>query len=137
MDVVVSPAPGWVAERFKAAVLKTAVRVSVPWVRIPPRPPTIYGSAVFRGHMPTNPLIFPLLMGWMGANVGLSMPRCVCLWSMLFCITSAWAVRLIRRQLRASQGVGWSSGVASPQTTADMSASPAGRSVALAVRYRR
>jgi hypothetical protein len=31
---------GWVAERFKAAVLKTAVRVSVPWVRIPPHPPS-------------------------------------------------------------------------------------------------
>ena len=30
---------GWVAERLKAAVLKTAVRASVPWVRIPPHPP--------------------------------------------------------------------------------------------------
>lgn len=30
---------GWVAEWFKAAVLKTAVRVTVPWVRIPPHPP--------------------------------------------------------------------------------------------------
>jgi hypothetical protein len=30
---------GWVAERLKAAVLKTAVRGSVPWVRIPPHPP--------------------------------------------------------------------------------------------------
>jgi hypothetical protein len=28
-----------VAERLKAAVLKTAVRASVPWVRIPPHPP--------------------------------------------------------------------------------------------------
>ncbi len=30
---------GWVAEWFKAAVLKTAVRATVPWVRIPPHPP--------------------------------------------------------------------------------------------------
>jgi hypothetical protein len=29
---------GRVAERFKAPVLKTGVRESVPWVRIPPRP---------------------------------------------------------------------------------------------------
>jgi hypothetical protein len=27
---------------LKAAVLKTAVRVSVPWVRIPPHPPTFH-----------------------------------------------------------------------------------------------
>ncbi len=30
---------GWVAEWFKAAVLKTAGRASAPWVRIPPHPP--------------------------------------------------------------------------------------------------
>jgi hypothetical protein len=30
-----------VAERFKAAVLKTAVRASAPWVRIPPHPPYV------------------------------------------------------------------------------------------------
>ena len=30
---------GQVAEWLNAAVLKTAVRVSVPWVRIPPCPP--------------------------------------------------------------------------------------------------
>jgi hypothetical protein len=30
---------GGVAERFKAPVLKTGVRESVPWVRIPPPPP--------------------------------------------------------------------------------------------------
>ena len=30
---------GWVAEWSIAAVLKTAVRASVPWVRIPPHPP--------------------------------------------------------------------------------------------------
>src|SRR6185437_858742 len=33
-------AEGWVAERFKAAVLKTAVGESPPWVRIPPHPPS-------------------------------------------------------------------------------------------------
>ena len=32
--------PGRVAEWFKAAVLKTAVGGSLPWVRIPPRPPS-------------------------------------------------------------------------------------------------
>src|SRR5690349_3754023 len=32
-------AAGWVAEWFKAAVLKTAVGASSPWVRIPPHPP--------------------------------------------------------------------------------------------------
>jgi hypothetical protein len=31
--------PGRVAEWFKAAVLKTAVGASSPWVRIPPLPP--------------------------------------------------------------------------------------------------
>ena len=33
--------PGGVVEWFKAAVLKTAVPVTVPWVRIPPPPPPI------------------------------------------------------------------------------------------------
>jgi hypothetical protein len=33
-----------VAEWFKAAVLKTAERASVPWVRIPPRPPIAAGA---------------------------------------------------------------------------------------------
>ena len=32
---------GWVAEWFKAAVLKTAVGASSPWVRIPPCPPAL------------------------------------------------------------------------------------------------
>jgi|HubBroStandDraft_3_1064219.scaffolds.fasta_scaffold183189_2 hypothetical protein len=32
------PNPGWVAERFKAPVLKTGVPARVPWVRIPPHP---------------------------------------------------------------------------------------------------
>src|SRR5437868_3410022 len=30
---------GWVAERFKAPVLKTGEGASSPWVRIPPHPP--------------------------------------------------------------------------------------------------
>jgi hypothetical protein len=34
----ISRHPGRVAERLKATVLKTVVRESVPWVRIPPRP---------------------------------------------------------------------------------------------------
>jgi hypothetical protein len=37
---------GWVAERLKAAVLKTAVRASVPWVRIPPHPPFVSITAL-------------------------------------------------------------------------------------------
>ena len=36
---------GRVAEWFKAAVLKTAVGESLPWVRIPPLPPAIFGAA--------------------------------------------------------------------------------------------
>ncbi len=32
---------GWVSERFKEPVLKTGVRASVPWVRIPPHPPLL------------------------------------------------------------------------------------------------
>ncbi len=39
----VSPA-GRVAEWFKAAVLKTAVGVSLPWVRIPPLPPILLSA---------------------------------------------------------------------------------------------
>jgi hypothetical protein len=31
---------GWVSERFKELVLKTSVRGTVPWVRIPPHPPS-------------------------------------------------------------------------------------------------
>ena len=30
---------GWVAEWFKALVLKTSVGATLPWVRIPPHPP--------------------------------------------------------------------------------------------------
>jgi hypothetical protein len=38
---------GWVAEWFKAAVLKTAVGASSPWVRIPPHPPNAAARATF------------------------------------------------------------------------------------------
>jgi hypothetical protein len=36
-----------VAEWFKAAVLKTAVGASLPWVRIPPLPPTLFDFIEF------------------------------------------------------------------------------------------
>ena len=35
---------GWVAERFKAPVLKTGVGATSPWVRIPPHPPVVPSS---------------------------------------------------------------------------------------------
>jgi hypothetical protein len=38
---------GWVAERFKAPVLKTGVRATAPWVRIPPHPPVITNIALY------------------------------------------------------------------------------------------
>ena len=53
---------GWVAERLKAAVLKTAVRASVPWVRIPPHPPIIADFGALEGKNSNCPLIYPLLM---------------------------------------------------------------------------
>jgi hypothetical protein len=47
---------GWVAERLKAAVLKTAVRASAPWVRIPPHPPFEAGSRYY-GAIPLYDLL--------------------------------------------------------------------------------
>ena len=47
---------GWVAERLKAAVLKTAVRASVPWVRIPPHPP-FEAVSIYYGESPTIYLV--------------------------------------------------------------------------------
>lgn len=50
---------GWVAEWFKAAVLKTAVPVRVPGVRIPPHPLISGGSSTLapqRGHFVAPPL---------------------------------------------------------------------------------
>jgi hypothetical protein len=44
---------GRVAEWFKAAVLKTAVGASSPWVRIPPRPPLSQKFAAIRCVSPT------------------------------------------------------------------------------------
>src|SRR4051794_28196812 len=38
---IIGASDGWVAEWFKAAVLKTAVGASPPWVRIPPHPPSL------------------------------------------------------------------------------------------------
>ena len=40
------------AERFKAAVLKTAVGESLPWVRIPPLPPRAAANARVVGSPP-------------------------------------------------------------------------------------
>ena len=55
------------AERFKAPVLKTGVRESVPWVRIPPPPPLALAKAFSRSG---GGRIFPLFSGVM--RVGLS-----------------------------------------------------------------
>lgn len=41
---------GEVAEWFKAAVLKTAVRESVPWVRIPPSPPLFFTFFILKNQ---------------------------------------------------------------------------------------
>ena len=38
---------GWVAERFKAPVLKTGRGASLSWVRIPPHPPAKAATAHF------------------------------------------------------------------------------------------
>lgn len=54
-DALVCRPVGWVAEWLKAAVLKTAVRASVPWVRIPPHPPEYPGnSPLFQIYDPPN-----------------------------------------------------------------------------------
>lgn len=50
---------GEVAEWFKAAVLKTAVRESVPWVRIPPSPPNFpIVRSVATGNLACNLVTF-------------------------------------------------------------------------------
>jgi hypothetical protein len=58
---------GGVAERFKAPVLKTDERATVPWVRIPPPPPspelllpeTVWPpdimAVIYRPFSPSNP----------------------------------------------------------------------------------
>jgi hypothetical protein len=48
-----------VAEWFKAAVLKTAVGESPPWVRIPPRPPSNIELYEEYGAPPSKPIITP------------------------------------------------------------------------------
>jgi hypothetical protein len=44
-----------VAEWFKAAVLKTAVGASLPWVRIPPHPPPTRGALLAGGGPELSP----------------------------------------------------------------------------------
>ena len=53
-------ADGSVAEWFKALVLKTSVRGTVPWVRIPPLPPLALAKAFSRSSYGR---IFPLFPG--------------------------------------------------------------------------
>ena len=56
---------GRVAEWFKAAVLKTAVGATPPWVRIPPRPPQVFLYQWFRACFLTIPTLVPTLSpGW-------------------------------------------------------------------------
>jgi|WetSurMetagenome_2_1015567.scaffolds.fasta_scaffold00164_36 hypothetical protein len=45
---------GGVAERLKAAVLKTVVGVTLPWVRIPPPPPFFIGCVIENGVNPES-----------------------------------------------------------------------------------
>jgi hypothetical protein len=63
-----SPGPrlsraGEVAERSKAAVLKTAGRESAPWVRIPPSPPTSLRLQRLRTRYPRPSQELPRLRG--------------------------------------------------------------------------
>ena len=53
------PRSGRVAEWFKAAVLKTAVGGSSPWVRIPPRPPHTVERIDLWRQMPKHPSMRP------------------------------------------------------------------------------
>jgi hypothetical protein len=66
-------ATGWVAEWFKALVLKTSVRESVPWVRIPPHPPLALAKAFSRSGCGR---IFPLFSRVMRVRL-LTGPRAV------------------------------------------------------------
>ena len=50
---------GWVAEWFKALVLKTSVGGTPPWVRIPPLPPLIIEIAVFSMCLLAYPPKYP------------------------------------------------------------------------------
>jgi hypothetical protein len=51
---------GGVAERFKAPVLKTGVRESVPWVRIPPPLPFIWQTKIKASFGALFCAIYPL-----------------------------------------------------------------------------
>ena len=48
------------AEWFKAPVLKTGVRASAPWVRIPPHPPVYAEKSHTNRHFPDPPSPLPL-----------------------------------------------------------------------------
>src|SRR5579875_2088716 len=50
---------GWVAERFKAPVLKTGAPARAPWVRIPPHPPL---SCSLRHDTPGHTSVAALLI---------------------------------------------------------------------------
>src|ERR1700735_1807447 len=60
---------GWVAEWFKAAVLKTAEGASSPWVRIPPHPPKINDLADFSSRHPGNLSILGPRLGQTGTGI--------------------------------------------------------------------
>ena len=49
------------AEWFKAAVLKTAVGVSLPWVRIPLSPPELQLSPCFQGLFCVRVILYTIL----------------------------------------------------------------------------
>ena len=63
---------GEVAEWFKAAVLKTAVGASSPWVRIPPSPPIIARSG--RAGLGLQPLIDRLIITRVPVLIGEGIP---------------------------------------------------------------
>jgi hypothetical protein len=71
VDVVSICDPGWVAEWFKAAVLKTAEGATLPWVRIPPHPDRAKYSVV---AFVANYWIFCYLMGAI-SNLALTVGR--------------------------------------------------------------
>ena len=69
-QVVEVPAGGWVAERFKAPVLKTGVGASSPWVRIPPHPPNNTCNSLKILHFLNGRLIYSTLCSVPNAGFG-------------------------------------------------------------------
>jgi len=61
---------GWVAEWFKAPVLKTGVGASPPWVRIPPHPPTCFAPAPAQTKMTCRNYPEALLALWIAGCAG-------------------------------------------------------------------